>query len=120
MEVEASPGHGLTKLMLFSTRAGFHLLSEEDRERITVCPKHRYELTTHYQKLKSSCSYPSHRGEAKKLKTPRRVNKQVSEIYQARFKRRSIHAPNLTDELSTAEERRLNQFGSADSIWSGK
>ena len=25
----------------------------------------------------------------------------------------SIHAPNLTDELSTAEERRLNQFGSA-------
>ena len=33
---------------------------------------------------------------------------------KARFKRRSIHAPNLTDELSTAEERRLNQFGSAD------
>ena len=33
---------------------------------------------------------------------------------QARSKRRSIHAPNLTDELSTAEERRLNQFGSAD------
>ena len=33
---------------------------------------------------------------------------------KARFKRRSIHAPNLTDELSTAEERRLNQIGSAD------
>ena len=33
---------------------------------------------------------------------------------QARSKRHSIHAPNLTDELSTAEERRLNQFGSAD------
>ena len=64
-------------------RARFHLLSEEDRERITVCPKHRYELTTHYQKLKSSCSHPSHRGEVKKLKNPRRVNKQVSEeIYQ--------------------------------------
>ena len=31
---------------------------------------------------------------------------------KARSKRRSIHAPNLTDELSTAEERRLNQFGS--------
>ena len=45
-------------------RVGFYLLSEEDRERITVCPKHRYELTTHYQKLKSSCSHPSHRGEA--------------------------------------------------------
>ena len=39
---------------------------------------------------------------------------------KARSKRRSIHAPNLTDELSTAEERRLNQFGSADSIWSSK
>ena len=36
------------------------------------------------------------------------------EPFKARFKRRSIHAPNLTDELSTAEERRLNQFGSAD------
>ena len=35
-------------------------------------------------------------------------------LTQARFKRRSIHAPNLTDELSTVEERRLNQFGSAD------
>ena len=30
-----------------------------------------------------------------------------------RSKSRSIHAPNLTNELSTAEERRLNQFGSA-------
>ena len=62
---------------------GLHSLSEEDMERITVCPKHRYELTTHCQKLKSSCSHPSHRGEVKKLKNPRRVNKQVSEeIYQ--------------------------------------
>ena len=46
-------------------RAGLHSLSEEDRERITVCPKHRYELTTRYQKLKSSCSHLSHRGEVK-------------------------------------------------------
>ena len=38
----------------------------------------------------------------------------VGIVNEARFKRRSIHAPNLTDELSTAEERRLNQFGSAD------
>ena len=30
---------------------------------------------------------------------------------KARSKRRSTHVPNLTDELSTAEERRLNQFG---------
>ena len=32
---------------------------------------------------------------------------------KARSKRRSTHVPNLTDELSTAEDRRLNQFGSA-------
>ena len=35
-------------------------------------------------------------------------------VTKARSKRRSIQAPNLTDELSTAEERRLNQFGLAD------
>ena len=37
----------------------------------------------------------------------------VSLRSQARSKGRSIHAPNLTDELRAAEERRLNQFGSA-------
>ena len=64
-------------------RTGLHSLSEGQRDRITVCPKHRHELTTHYHKLKSSCSHPSHRGEVKKLKNPRRVNKRVSEeIYQ--------------------------------------
>ena len=39
---------------------------------------------------------------------------ELSSTSEARSKRRSIHAPNLTDELSTAEERRLNQFGSTD------
>ena len=32
---------------------------------------------------------------------------------KARFRRRSTHVPNLTDELSPAKERRLNQFGTA-------
>ena len=41
----------------------------------------------------------------------------IRAIRKARSKRRSIHAPNLTDELSTAEERRLNQFGSAGLVW---
>ena len=58
--------------------AGLHSLSEDYR-----MSKARYELTTHYQKLKSSCSHPSHKGEVKKLKNPCRVNKKVSEeIYQ--------------------------------------
>ena len=39
---------------------------------------------------------------------------QDSNVTQAHSKRRSIHVPNLTDEASTAEERRLNQFVSAD------
>ena len=28
--------------------------------------------------------------------------------------------PNLTDELSTAKERRLNQFGTEVFVWCGK
>ena len=34
-------------------------------------------------------------------------------MFEARSKRRTSHVPNLTDELSKAEDRRLNQFGSA-------
>jgi len=44
----------------------------------------------------------------------------LAHVSKAHSKRRSIHAPNLTDELSTAEERRLNQFGSAGLVWCGK
>ena len=36
---------------------------------------------------------------------------------QARFRRRPTHVPNLTDELSTAKERRVNQFGMAVLVW---
>ena len=39
---------------------------------------------------------------------------------KARSKRRSTDVPNLTGELSTAEERRLNQFGPAVLIRFGK
>ena len=35
-------------------------------------------------------------------------------------RRRSTHVPNLSDELSTAKERRLNQFGTAVLVWCGK
>ena len=63
-------------------RAGLHSLSREEKERMTVCPKHRYDLTTHYQKLSSYCSHPSHGSESRKLQNPRRVNKDVAdEIY---------------------------------------
>ena len=39
---------------------------------------------------------------------------------QARCRRRSTHVPNLTDELSTAKERHLNQFGTAFLVRCGK
>ena len=39
---------------------------------------------------------------------------------KARFRCRSTHVLNLTDELSTAKERRLNQFGTAVLVWCGK
>ena len=49
-----------------------------------------------------------------------------SKKLRARFRRRSTHVLNLTHELSTAKERRLNQFGTAvlvrcgKSVWCGQ
>ena len=34
-------------------------------------------------------------------------------VTEARFRRRSFYVQNLTDELSTAKERHLNQLGTA-------
>ena len=42
------------------------------------------------------------------------------ELGKARFRRRSTHVPDLTDQLSTAKERRLNQFGTAVLVRCGK
>ena len=39
---------------------------------------------------------------------------------QARFRHCATHVPNLTDELSTAKERRLNQFGTVFLVRCGK
>ena len=41
-------------------------------------------------------------------------------LNKVRFRRRSTHVPNLTDELSTAKEPRLNQFGTAVLVSCGK
>ena len=38
---------------------------------------------------------------------------------KARFRRCSTHVLNLTDELSAAKERRLNQFAKVVLIWCG-
>ena len=69
----------LAEYELILNCAGFYNLSREDTEKRTICPKHRYELSTHFQQLPPRCSYPIHRGEKKSLKNPRRVNKKVLE-----------------------------------------
>ena len=46
---------------------------------MTICPKHRRELTVDWRGRKSStCSYPSHKGQRKQVKDPRRVNYAMS------------------------------------------
>ena len=47
-------------------------------------------------------------------------NVQISSVAKTWFRRRSTRVPNLTDELSAAKERRLNQFGRAVLVWCGK
>ena len=47
-------------------------------------------------------------------------NVQISSVAKTRFRRRSTHVPNLTDELSTAKEQGLNQFGTAVLVWCDK
>ena len=41
-------------------------------------------------------------------------------LTQAWFRRRSTHVPNLTDEISTAKRRCLNQIDTAVFEWCGK
>ena len=48
------------------------------------------------------------------------ASRSVKIVNKARFSRHSTHVPNLTHELSTAKERRLNQFGTAVLVWCGK
>ena len=43
-------------------------------------------------------------------------NVQISSVAKTWFRRPSTRVPNLTDELSTAKERRLNQFGAAKAL----
>ena len=56
----------------------------------------------------------------KKTSLPVDVRRSKTPLLKARFRRRSTHVPNLTDELSAAKERRLNQFGTAVLVWCDK
>ena len=69
---------------LILNRAGYFELTRQQQEILTICPKHRKSLTADWQGRKSrACSYPAHLGKPKQLKSPRRINAQMSlEIYQ--------------------------------------
>ena len=68
---------------LILNRSGKFNLSPNDTSSMTICPKHRRELTVDWPGRKRYvCGYLKHVGSSKQLKSPRRVNFTMShEIY---------------------------------------
>ena len=65
----------LSESNLILNRAGLFGLGLQRTGEMTICPKHRRELTVDWAGRKSStCSYPSHRGPRKQMKNVRRIN----------------------------------------------
>ena len=74
-----SEGIEITEKELILNRAGHFELSQDSVAAMTICPKHRRDLTVDWRGRKSStCCYPSHKGQRKQVKDPRRVNYTVS------------------------------------------
>jgi hypothetical protein len=87
LQVTSKRGRGKTGLSekdLILNRAGLFDLDPAQTELMTICPKHRKNLTTDWQGRKSRvCSYPCHKGQRKQLQVPRRINALMSaEIHQ--------------------------------------
>ena len=81
----------LSESNLILNRAGLFGLGLQRTGEMTICPKHRRELTVDWAGRKSStCSYPSHRGPRKQMKNVRRINVSISEEVFARYQ---ISAP---------------------------
>ena len=73
---------------LILNRAGrIGILREDEKEALTICPKHRKHLTTDWpgRKYCISC-YPAHQGLKKRLNLPRRVNAKMSAEIFVEFK----------------------------------
>lgn len=67
----------LTEKDIIVNRAGLNAAT--DTTTMTICPKHRYELTTGWSgRRRVSCSHPLHKGVRKKMNNIRRVNAQMS------------------------------------------
>ena len=74
----------LSESNLILNRTGLFGLGLQRTGEMTICPKHRQELTVDWAGRKSStCSYPSHRGPRKQMKNVRRIN--ISEEVFARY-----------------------------------
>ena len=70
---------------LILNRAGLFGVDLQRIGAMTICPKHRRELTIDWPGRKSStCSHPSHKGQRKQLKNVRRINQSTSEEIFAR------------------------------------
>jgi len=79
----------VSELELILNRAGrIGTVSEEEKEALTICPKHRKHLTTDWPCRKNnSCCYPAHQGLKKRLSLPRRVNAKMSAEIFFEFKK---------------------------------
>ena len=65
---------------LILNRVGLFDKSEEFISALTICPKHRKELSTDWPgKIRYTCGYPTHKGIAKQINNPRRINLNVSQ-----------------------------------------
>ena len=69
----------LSEVGLILNRAG--LFDKEDLVgTMTICPKHRKELTLDWPgRKRSTCSHPQHKGQRKQMKTFRRVNASLAD-----------------------------------------
>ena len=65
---------------LILNRAGLFDKSEEFISALTICPKQRKELSTDWpRKKRYTCGYPTHKGIAKQINNPWRINLNVSQ-----------------------------------------
>ena len=83
LKISVKRGRGSTEVSeteLILNRAGLlGAVSNDEMQTMTICPKHRLDLTTNWPGRKVEiCCYPDHEGTKRGLKLPRRVNADTS------------------------------------------
>lgn len=73
---------GITESDFILNRAGlFGTVNEEEIQAMTICPKHRKDLTTDWPGRKGQLScYPSHKRQKRHVSLPRRMNASMSAV----------------------------------------